>query len=130
MPTCEYCGIAFDLSDGIYDDGDFICGSCINIFIYKSETVQNNSKIELKPLASPHSVQVSEEERIKKLNTKADNLAKNIEIMVRGKTRSICINSSNKKAFDLAVERLGMKLDEFNIGDDDGYLQISLKRDI
>lgn len=144
MPNCDYCGIAFDLFDGIYDDGDFMCGSCISGFIYKSEAVQDNSKTQLKPQISSqpkkqnqseslnlsHSIQVSEEQRIKKINAKADGLAKNIEIMVRGKTNSLCINSSNRKAFDLAVERLGMKLDEFHIGDDDGYLKISLKRKI
>ncbi|MDZ8106708.1 MAG: hypothetical protein RM338_13975 [Nostoc sp. DedQUE12a] len=144
MPTCDYCGIAFDLFDGIYDDGDFMCCNCISAFIYKSETIQNNSKEQLKPqISSPtkkpnkskfvnssHTIQISEEQRLKKLNAKADGLAKNIEIMVKGKTSSLRINSSNKKAFDLAVERLGMKLDEFHIGDDDGYLYISLKRKI
>ncbi|WP_193200261.1 hypothetical protein [Nostoc sp. MG11] len=144
MPNCDYCGIEFDLFDGIYDDGDFMCGSCISGFIYKSETVQENSKIQLKPqiysqtkkqnqsesLNPSHSIPVSEEQRIKKVNAKADGLTKNIEIMVKGKTSSVRINSSNKKAFDLAVERLGMKLDEFHIGDDDSYLEISLKRKI
>lgn len=27
--SCSYCGGVFILGDGIYDDGDFICGSCL-----------------------------------------------------------------------------------------------------
>jgi hypothetical protein len=29
MPKCDYCGSEFILGDGIYDDGDFMCGHCI-----------------------------------------------------------------------------------------------------
>ncbi|WP_322691783.1 hypothetical protein [Nostoc sp. DedSLP04] len=143
MPTCDYCAMPFDLFDGIYDDGDFMCGSCIAGFIIKSEAIQDNSRQQLEPKPShktekqkkcqtvspSHSSQVSGEQNTSKLD-KAGRLAKNIQIMLKSKGGSLCINPSNKKAFELAVERLGMKLDQFHINDDDFYLQISLKRDI
>ncbi|WP_009630772.1 hypothetical protein [Synechocystis sp. PCC 7509] len=65
-----------------------------------------------------------------KLN-KVDRLANNIQIMVKSQTPGLlCINPSNEKAFQLAVQQLGMKLDEFNIENDGFYLEIRLKRDI
>ena len=64
------------------------------------------------------------------ISKKHRNLAKNIEIMLKSKTpSSLCINRSNEKAFQLAVEQLGMKLNEFDIEDDCLYLEIRLKRD-
>ncbi len=65
-----------------------------------------------------------------KLN-KVDRLANNIQIMVKSQTpRSLCINRSNEKAFQLAIQQLGIKLDEFYIENDCLYLEIRLKRDI
>lgn len=51
--------------------------------------------------------------------------------MVKSQTsRSLGINRSNEKAFQLAIQQLGMKLEEFYIENDCLYLEIRLKRDI
>jgi hypothetical protein len=128
MPKCDYCEMPFDICDGIYDDGDFMCGSCIEGFIIRSETsLKTEKRNKYKTVSSGDSKQVSEEQIAINLDIKAGRLANNIQIMLR-KGGSLNINPSNKKAFELAVERLGMRLDEFDIGDDDYGLSISLKR--
>lgn len=61
--------------------------------------------------------------------SKANRLANNIQIMLRSKGGgSLCINSSNEKAFQLAVKKVGMKLDDFCIEHDGFYLEIRLKQ--
>lgn len=157
MSTCDYCGIPFDLSNGIYDDGDFICGFCIAGFAVQFEVdqvsryvsdiskhanqAQASTKKQLSPqpsrktreqrkrkaISPSHSSQVSQEQVASKLS-KAERLAKNIQIMLKSKG-SLCLNPSNEKAFHLAVRQLGMRLDEFHIEHDGFYLEILLKRD-
>jgi hypothetical protein len=147
----------FDLGNGIYDDGDFICGFCIAGFTVQFEVdqasrcvsdiskqanqAQASTKKQLSPqpsrktkeqrkrqaISPSHSTQVSEEQLANKLS-KADRLAKNIQIMLKSKG-SLCLNPSNEKAFHLAVRQLGMRLDEFHIEHDGFYLEIRLKRD-
>jgi len=29
MATCEYCGKQFYPGDGLWDDGDYMCGECL-----------------------------------------------------------------------------------------------------
>jgi hypothetical protein len=142
MPICDYCGMAFDLCEGIYDAGDFICGNCIAGLIIQSETVAKKSREQLKSqnsgkakkqkkcksISSLHSSQTSKKQNTSKPN-KAERLANHIQIMSK-RGGVLCINPSNEKAFELAVEKLGMRLNEFCIEFDDGYLHIRLKRDI
>ncbi len=62
---------------------------------------------------------------------KAERLANNLLIMVKSKgSSSLCVNRRNEKALYAAIERLGMRPDEFNI-EADGcfYLEIRFKRD-
>jgi hypothetical protein len=37
MATCEYCGRPFNVSEGAWDDGDYMCPERISGFIKKSE---------------------------------------------------------------------------------------------
>ena len=61
---------------------------------------------------------------------KSERLANNIRIMLKSEgTSSFCINRRNEKALYLAIEQLGMRLDEFEIeADGMSYLEIRLKR--
>ncbi len=82
-----------------------------------------------KAISPSQSRQVSEERTGRKLD-KAGRLAMNIQIMLKSKTsRLLCLNRANEKAFHMAVEQLGMRLDEFHIEEDGLYLEIRLNRD-
>ena len=48
MPICEYCGKEFYAGDGLWDDGDYMCGECLAIEIEKSEH-KNKQNLSNKP---------------------------------------------------------------------------------
>jgi hypothetical protein len=159
VPICDYCGATFVLGDGIYDDGDFMCGNCITNFTTQFEVTQvssraidigkradsnrSNSNKQLKSNIADKNKKLRNQQTPSQLNSdkakeetftgkpdKASRLAKNIQIMLRATTpHTLHINPSNEKAFYAAIRKLGMNLDEFQIEHDGCYLDIRLKRD-
>lgn len=50
MPICEQCGKEFDVSEGLWDDGDYMCGECVAGYVepdHITEAPQPNPPPEL-----------------------------------------------------------------------------------
>ena len=44
MPICEHCGKEFYAGEGLWDDGDYMCGECVAKHIEKSEKLENGTR--------------------------------------------------------------------------------------
>lgn len=41
MPSCDYCGKSFYGGDGLTDNGDYMCGECMDGFSQQFEPIAN-----------------------------------------------------------------------------------------
>lgn len=48
MVICEYCDKPFNVSEGAWDNGNYMCPDCIAGYIEKSERNQRNQQRKLK----------------------------------------------------------------------------------
>lgn len=44
MATCDDCGKTFNPGDGIWDDGDMICGECVARMVDRSELMPDDER--------------------------------------------------------------------------------------